>query len=233
MGFVELSETAPMNRLDCQECTDKLLDYEDGLLSSADAAKVRTHLEECAECSRYQHALREGWKNLGLVFPQDIEPDPNFKIRFWKTVGQEANSVKLIDLQQELKKKNKRLRYWSSLAAVASFVLIGGAVLWNVAFNSSNLSPAEQSQANWRYSASVSSEVNGPAKLVPALYRVGSRSVSNEAEPYYTEYVVADEFSADMQDSSDSFTYADYDQDYGMSQELLDMAFNEAAGVQN
>ncbi|MGM9992384.1 MAG: anti-sigma factor family protein [Candidatus Bruticola sp.] len=233
MGLTEFARNVAGSSSDCQYCADNLLDYEDGLLSDSDAVKIKAHLEECAECRCYQHALREGWKKLELAFPQELEPDPNFKIRFWKTVGQGTNTEKLINLQQELSKKSRRLRYWSGLAAVASFALVSGAVMWTVAFNGSNSLSVEQRQADWTQSVSASAEVNNLAQNYPVSYKTGSYANNIETEPYYTEYVVADEFSADHYDWNDSFTYTDYEQDFVMSQELLDMAFNEAAGIQD
>ena len=47
------SEAAFPDSAECQECVDKLLEYEDGLLSETDASKLKRHLEECSRCIQY------------------------------------------------------------------------------------------------------------------------------------------------------------------------------------
>ena len=68
----ESSEAAFSDSTECQECIDKLLEYEDGLLSKPDASKLKKHLEECSRCQQYQHSLSEVWNRLGEAFPQEL-----------------------------------------------------------------------------------------------------------------------------------------------------------------
>ena len=137
----ESSEAAFSDNIECQECIDKLLEYEDGLLSKPDASKLKKHLKECSRCQQYQHSLSEVWNHLGEAFPQELEPAPDFKLRFWKKVGQESDKGKIIDLEARLKAKNKYLHYWKVFTAAASLTVVGGAVLWSAFANNVATSP--------------------------------------------------------------------------------------------
>lgn len=222
----ESSEAAFSDSTECQECIDKLLEYEDGLLSKPDASKLKKHLEECSRCQQYQRSLSEVWNHLGEAFPQELEPAPDFKLRFWKKVGQESDKGKIIDLEARLKVKNKYLRYWKVFTAAASLTVVGGAVLWSAFANNVATSPN---------SVSLMVSTNTAAGVNSTLQRGSEQPIESGTEfsgdePYYTDYVLADEFNNNAnEDLSNSVIYADYEPDYIMSQELLDMAFDEAA----
>ncbi|HBM97536.1 TPA: hypothetical protein DD394_08705 [bacterium UBP9_UBA11836] len=220
------SEAAFPDSAECQECVDKLLEYEDGLLSETDASKLKRHLEECSRCSQYQHSLSEVWNNLDKAFPQELEPSSDFKVRFWKKVGQEANKGKIISLETELKAKSKYLHYWKTFTAAASLAVVGGAVLWS-AF-ASNGAPG-QTAANVVANTSASVGRESVVHKHFAQSKDSGTELSGD-EPYYTDYIMADEFNSNAnEDLSNSVIYADYKPDYVMSQELLDIAFDEAA----
>lgn len=218
-------EATLSDNVECQECIDKLLEYEDGLLSETDASKLKKHLEECSKCRQYQHSLSEVWKNLDKAFPQELEPAPDFKVSFWKKVGQEADRGKIIRLETELKTKSKYLRYWKTFTAAASLAVVGGAVLWSAfAFNGTS----DQSAASFMAGTNATAEHNSVLQKSSAKSAESGTEFSGD-EPYYTDYVLADEFSSNAnEDLSNSVIYADYKPDYVMSQELLDMAFDEA-----
>lgn len=220
------AEVAKPKDMQCQECVDKLLEYEEGLLGEPDTSRLKKHLEECSGCRQYRHSLSEVWKNLDKAFPQELEPAADFRTRFWKRVGQESDVGKVISLETELKAKNKHLRYWKAFTAAASLTVVGGVVLWSVfAFTFNGISD--------RISTNVVASTNSVAGRNFTVQRssVGSVESSSEFgsdEPYYTDYVLADEFNNNAnEDLSDSVIYADYEPDYVMSQELLDMAFDE------
>ena len=220
----ECLDTVLSDNADCQECVNKLLEYEDGLLSDHDASKLKKHLEECSRCRQYQHSLDGVWTNLDKAFPQELEPAADFKLRFWKRVGQEADKDKIINLETALKLKNKRLNYWKTFTAAASFVIVGGVMLWNV-FASNGASD------NMSGSLSASVEVGRSSTVSRTVAKnTGTNSELSGDVPYYTDYVLADEFDNNAnEDLSRSVIYADYEPDYIMSQELLDKAFDEAA----
>ena len=219
-------EAAFPDSAECQECIDKLLEYEDGLLCETDALKLKKHLEECSKCRQYQHSLSEVWNNLDKAFPQELEPAPAFKVCLWKKVGQEANKGKIISLETELKAKSKYLHYWKTFTAAASLAVVGGAILWS-AFASNGTSSQIVASSIADTNATV-----GRKSIVQKNF-VQSKESGTEFssdEPYYTDYVMADEFNSNAnEDLSNSVIYADYKPDYVMSQELLDIAFDEAA----
>ena len=219
------SEAALPNKGECQKCIDKLLDYEEGLLSESEASHLKKHLEECSWCRQYQHSWIEVWNNLDKAFPRELEPAPDFKIRFWKKVGQEADRGKAISLEAKLKAQSKYLGYWRAFTAVASLVVVGGTLLWSAfAFNFTSETPAASLVAT----ADTSKRQDTIERLSAPL--ADSASELRSDEPYYTDYVLADEFGNNAdEDLSNSVIYADYEPDYIMSQGLLDMAFDEAA----
>ena len=220
----ECLDTVSSGSADCQECVDKLLEYEDGLLSDHDASKLKKHLEECSRCRQYQHSLGEVWKNLDKAFPQELEPAADFKLRFWKRVGQETDKNKVISLEAALKSKNKRLNYWKAFTAAASLAVVGGAVLWSaVSFSGV---PGEVTGGISNSGVAVNSSTISQ----PVVKSAAANNEFNGDAPYYTDYVLADEFDNNAsEDLSNSVVYADYEPDYFMSQELLDKAFNEAS----
>jgi hypothetical protein len=67
--------------MNCQRVQESFLDYQDGLLSPADAAEVRDHLKTCIECQREWAGLQEISLRLDRLPP--VAPSPRLRARFY------------------------------------------------------------------------------------------------------------------------------------------------------
>jgi len=119
-----------MSVIDCGQCADKILDYEEGLLPEAEVLEVKEHLEGCASCREYKRNLDLSWEKLGDI--EELEPTAECRARFWKRVGQESGAEQIISLRAKLSTYQKRARGWRWAALAASIVVVGSVSLWFV-----------------------------------------------------------------------------------------------------
>ncbi len=75
--------------MDCSEIKKLIPVFLDGELESDEHRRVQSHLDTCAECSREARAIQSAWEMVGEL--DDIQPDPNFKNRFWARVAQQTS----------------------------------------------------------------------------------------------------------------------------------------------
>jgi hypothetical protein len=91
----------------------------DDELNGVDHRQVADHLETCADCRSEALSIEKSWKLLGVL--ETIEPDPNYRIRFWQSVDARSTwhsrilqSVQAIFIQQR----------WIPVTAAAAMVLL-------------------------------------------------------------------------------------------------------------
>lgn len=157
-----------MSELNCDRCQDLLLDYDEGLLSADDAASVASHLQSCRSCSLYLQALKKSWDDLGQAFPDEsaLEPAADYRLRFWKRVGQEEAETRIVELRGKAEKKGFFSGYRGLSAAAAAAFILGGVCFWGVSGNPYNgadsdtiaVRPAAQASAEAVSAQSASAE---------------------------------------------------------------------------
>ena len=105
--------------MNCQEAKRLIPLFLDQELSGADHRQVADHLETCDECRSEALAIEKSWELLGVL--ETIEPDPNYRIRFWQSVDARSNrhsrilqSIQSIFVQQR----------WIPVTAAAATVLL-------------------------------------------------------------------------------------------------------------
>ncbi len=76
----------------CGEAQKFLSAYQDGRLSSEEAAQMKEHLSACLSCQSEERVLSEIWNTLSVLEP--IEPSHNFRARFWQRVREEEELQK-------------------------------------------------------------------------------------------------------------------------------------------
>ncbi len=75
--------------MNCSEIKRLIPEFLDGQLDSDVHQRVQSHLDICAGCSREAIAIRRAWEMVGEL--DDIQPDPNFKTRFWARVAEQTS----------------------------------------------------------------------------------------------------------------------------------------------
>ncbi len=65
--------------LTCDDCIQLAGEYIDQVLSTADSARLRAHVEQCAACARYLRVLSRGLSEVQALSP--VEPTPGFEFR--------------------------------------------------------------------------------------------------------------------------------------------------------
>lgn len=70
--------------MDCHEIKKLIPVYLDHELSAADDRQVEAHLQNCPDCRREARAIEKSWDLLGEI--KAVEPDPNYRARFWQSV---------------------------------------------------------------------------------------------------------------------------------------------------
>lgn len=75
--------------MDCIEFLDGYSDYDDSLVTRAEAESFRRHMEECAACARYDRVLRKGRMLARQVEAPAPEGDfvPRLEERLWMEAG--------------------------------------------------------------------------------------------------------------------------------------------------
>lgn len=157
-----------MGGINCETFEDKLMDYEDGLLSAEESAGIEEHLRSCGACQKYKEQWDRSWELLDKAYPEsaEIEPAPDFRSKFWRNVGREESKAEVIDLTSRLNSAARRMRIFKTggLAMAASFVLISCAILWFVsgASQTASVTSASSSVA----AAGASAKENVPKEFV-------------------------------------------------------------------
>lgn len=67
--------------MNCQRIQESFLDYQDGRLTTAEAAAVREHLKTCLDCQREWAGLQEISLKLDRLPP--VEPSPRLRTQFY------------------------------------------------------------------------------------------------------------------------------------------------------
>lgn len=70
--------------MNCQETKKRLPVYLDDALESDERQQIADHLAACTDCQAEARALEKTWELLGAA--KAIEPDPNYSLRFWRSV---------------------------------------------------------------------------------------------------------------------------------------------------
>ena len=70
--------------MDCQEIKKLIPVYLDDELEAAERQQVSDHLQVCADCRAEAQAMEKSWELLAEI--EEIEPDPNYRARFWRAV---------------------------------------------------------------------------------------------------------------------------------------------------
>ena len=70
--------------MDCHKIKKMIPLYLDHELSAADYQQVETHLQNCVDCQSEARAIQQTWDLLGEI--KEVEPDPNYMSRFWRSV---------------------------------------------------------------------------------------------------------------------------------------------------
>ena len=70
--------------MNCQETKPLIAIYLDDALDADERQRVAEHLKSCADCRAEAREIEKTWELLGAA--DAIEPDPNYRIRFWRTV---------------------------------------------------------------------------------------------------------------------------------------------------
>lgn len=68
--------------MNCQQLSERLNEYLDGVLDDAARAELEEHLGRCEACRRTANAMREAWAALDHWEAPDASPD--FRERFWE-----------------------------------------------------------------------------------------------------------------------------------------------------
>jgi anti-sigma factor RsiW len=74
--------------MNCGEIKALLPVYLDGQLASGQHRRIENHLRTCERCRQEAQALQKTWDVLGEL--KDIQPDPNYRTRFWASVSESA-----------------------------------------------------------------------------------------------------------------------------------------------
>ncbi len=71
--------------MNCQQTKKLIPVYLDDAVEAADRQQVAAHLSVCADCRAEAQAIEEAWELLAEI--KEIEPDPNYRTRFWRSVN--------------------------------------------------------------------------------------------------------------------------------------------------
>ncbi len=75
--------------MDCRDFLSRYSEYDDSLVSPAEADRFRGHMATCASCTRYDRVLRKG-RMLARQLP-DVEPSDDFVPRLRARLWQESH----------------------------------------------------------------------------------------------------------------------------------------------
>ena len=106
--------------MNCQEAKRLISLFLDDELNGADHRQVGDHLETCDECRSEALAIEKTWELLGAL--ETIEPDPNYRIRFWRSV--DASSTWHSRILQSIQSIFIKHRWIPVTAAAATVLLV-------------------------------------------------------------------------------------------------------------
>jgi anti-sigma factor RsiW len=70
--------------MDCHEIKKLIPLYLDHELGEVDRQRVEGHVQSCPDCRREARAIEKSWDLLVEI--KAVEPDPNYRARFWQSV---------------------------------------------------------------------------------------------------------------------------------------------------
>lgn len=100
--------------LEHRECAEVLAGYALDALPEAEAARVKSHLDECRECRAELDWLRAGVEVLPASVPP-VEPPPELKQRLMAIVVAEAELLQAAGARADQPERAPRRRRWPSL----------------------------------------------------------------------------------------------------------------------
>ena len=109
--------------MNCQQIRKLIPVYLDDELAAADRQRVAEHLQTCADCRAEARAIEKSWALLDTF--KAIEPDPNYRKRFWQSVDAHVPwHARLGQLVQRLFLQQR----WVPAAAGAALVILISAI---------------------------------------------------------------------------------------------------------
>ena len=105
--------------MNCQEAKTLIPIFLDEALEAEERQRVEDHLRTCAECRAEARKIEETWELLGAV--KAIEPEPNYRIRFWRSVDARRPLHARVLQHVQSVFVNRR---WLPAAAAATIVLL-------------------------------------------------------------------------------------------------------------
>lgn len=106
--------------MNCQETKKLIPVYLDDELEAADRQRVAEHLRACADCQAEVQAIEKSWELLGAI--KAIEPDPNYRVRFWRSV--DTRSPLHARILQHVQTVFLQRRWVPAMAAAAIVLLV-------------------------------------------------------------------------------------------------------------
>lgn len=106
--------------MNCQETKKLISVYLDNELETADHQRVAEHLRACADCQAEVRAIEKSWELLGAI--KAIEPDPNYRVRFWRSV--DTRSPLHASILQHVQTVFLQRRWVPAMAAAAIVLLV-------------------------------------------------------------------------------------------------------------
>jgi anti-sigma factor RsiW len=110
--------------MNCQEAKTLIPIFLDGELDDPDRQRLADHLRTCADCQAEAREIEETWELLGAV--KAIEPDPNYSLRFWRSVDAQRPWPARVWQYVQTVSANPR---WLPAAAAAAIVLLISAIV--------------------------------------------------------------------------------------------------------
>ena len=105
--------------MNCHEIKKLIPIYLDEEIEAVDRQRVDDHLQTCADCRAEIRAIEKSWELLDTI--KAIEPDPNYRLRFWQAVdARQARPVSILQRIQNLFWQQR----WVPVAAAAAIVLL-------------------------------------------------------------------------------------------------------------
>ena len=105
--------------MNCQETKKRIPIFLDDELEAEEHQLVADHLRNCADCRAEARKIEETWELLGAV--KAIEPDPNYNIRFWRSVDAHRPWPARVWHYVQTVFANRR---WLPAAATATIILL-------------------------------------------------------------------------------------------------------------
>jgi anti-sigma factor RsiW len=150
-----------MNRDRCPEMEEKLVDFADGVLSAAEATRVREHIHRCAHCRATVEALGQSLETAQAIWQDNLRED------------------------QAGRGHARRVRIGHYVAAAACVALaVGAAFYWSGSHRSVDSTPTLAEIEN-QIAASASA-----ARMLAAVDKLGSRPALREMVESQCQYII-------------------------------------------